>query len=211
MHRTVYFIIFLFIFSSVVFAGTTGKIAGRVVDANTGEPLVGANILVKDSFLGASTDLDGYYAILNVPPGSYTVEATYIGYNTKVISDVKINIDGSIKADTARSFKFKDFSARNVRDLNYDAKKETISFSSAKNVKADEFYFDILGESKFYYDDGKLIQLVDVQELGLYHVHSNMSEEVFKSLYDSYMDQGDFDENCEKHGIERVFVDYVNL
>lgn len=52
-----------------LYAGTTGKIAGRVLDSQTNEPLIGANVSVKGTFLGAATDVDGFYTINNIPPG----------------------------------------------------------------------------------------------------------------------------------------------
>lgn len=82
-----------------LFAGTTGKISGRVVDKQNGEPLIGVNVLVKDTQLGAATDLDGYYTILNVPPGSYTLQALYIGYQQTEISEVLVSIDLTTRID----------------------------------------------------------------------------------------------------------------
>ncbi|WP_456443474.1 carboxypeptidase regulatory-like domain-containing protein, partial [Caldithrix abyssi] len=66
--------------SVLAFAGTTGKISGLVTDADTGEPLPGANIYVQvgGQIMGAASDVDGYFVILNVPPGSYTVKAAYV-------------------------------------------------------------------------------------------------------------------------------------
>jgi len=81
------------VFVISAWAGTTGKIIGRVVDASTGEPLIGANVLLKNTPYGASTDADGYYLIMNVPPGVYTLQAMYIGYNTYELSEVRVNID----------------------------------------------------------------------------------------------------------------------
>lgn len=63
---------------SPLLAGTTGKITGTVTDANTGEPLIGATVIVVGTKLGAKTDFDGNYVILNVPPGVYEVRATYV-------------------------------------------------------------------------------------------------------------------------------------
>ncbi|MCP4414146.1 MAG: TonB-dependent receptor plug domain-containing protein, partial [Gammaproteobacteria bacterium] len=74
-------------------AGTTGKIAGIVTDEETGDPLVGVNIVIDGFNLGAATDADGEYYILNIHPGVYTVKAFYIGYNTYVIEDVRIQVD----------------------------------------------------------------------------------------------------------------------
>ncbi|MGA9116857.1 MAG: TonB-dependent receptor [Bacteroidota bacterium] len=61
-------------------AQTAGKIAGEAVDAATGEPLAGCNVTVEGTPLGASTDAEGAYFILNVPPGSYTIRASMLGY-----------------------------------------------------------------------------------------------------------------------------------
>ena len=98
LKKLLFFIFIIFLVNSI-FAGTTGKITGRVVDENTGEPLIGANVLIKDTPYGASTDLDGYYVILNIAPGSYTIQAMYIGYNTQEITEVNVSIDLTTKID----------------------------------------------------------------------------------------------------------------
>ncbi len=74
-------------------AGTTGKIVGQVVDGENGEPLPGANIQVEGTMLGAATDEDGQFVILNVPPGTYTVVASMIGYQTVRKKEVRVTSD----------------------------------------------------------------------------------------------------------------------
>lgn len=74
-------------------AGTTGKIAGIVADASTGEPLIGANIFLEGHAYGAATDEDGYFFILNVPPGTYTVVVQMLSYREVKISNVEVNVD----------------------------------------------------------------------------------------------------------------------
>jgi len=85
----------LFILFPVVylFAGTTGKITGRVVDLTTGELLPFVNVVVEGTNLGAATDIDGYYFILNVPPGEYTLSASMIGYNRMRVEGVRVSFD----------------------------------------------------------------------------------------------------------------------
>jgi TonB-dependent receptor len=61
-------------------SATSSKIEGVVKDAQTGDPLPGANILLVGTGLGSSADINGRYVIRNVPPGSYTIRATYLGY-----------------------------------------------------------------------------------------------------------------------------------
>ncbi len=74
-------------------AGTTGKIAGRVIDANTKEPLPGANVYLKGTNYGASTDEDGEFYIINVPVGTYTIVAVFVGYQTIEHQGVKVILD----------------------------------------------------------------------------------------------------------------------
>ena len=96
MRRTSLFF-FLFIalaFSaSAVFAGSTGKISGKVVEKSTGETLPGANVVIEGTTLGAVTDSDGNYFIINVPPGSYTVSASMVGYHKTTQTNVRVFID----------------------------------------------------------------------------------------------------------------------
>ncbi|WP_456440730.1 carboxypeptidase regulatory-like domain-containing protein, partial [Caldithrix abyssi] len=71
-------------------AQNTGKIVGQVTDAGSGEPLPGCNVYIAGLSLGASTDQDGYYVILNVPPGVYDVHASMIGYTEQVQKGVRV-------------------------------------------------------------------------------------------------------------------------
>ncbi len=76
-----------------LFAGTHGKIAGRVTDAENGQPLPGVVVTIEGTTLGASTSVDGAYAILNVPPGTYAVKFSLIGYARTTVNDVQVEID----------------------------------------------------------------------------------------------------------------------
>ncbi len=80
-------------------AGTTGKIAGVVAFKDTGEPLAGVNVIIEGQNLGAATDEDGSYYILNIPPGVYTLKAIYIGYNTQVVEEVRVQVDLTTRLD----------------------------------------------------------------------------------------------------------------
>jgi len=68
--------------------GQSGKIRGVITDAETGEPLMGANVLVQGTMLGTATDEDGEYMILNVPVGRYDIVATYMGYQKVTIENI---------------------------------------------------------------------------------------------------------------------------
>ncbi|MCR4416171.1 MAG: TonB-dependent receptor [Ignavibacteria bacterium] len=92
-------LILLTAISNYIFAGTTGKIAGRVTDARTGEGIPFANVIIEGTTLGAATNLEGYYTIINVPPGVYTLRASVVGYETKIVTNVRVNIDLTTRID----------------------------------------------------------------------------------------------------------------
>ncbi len=98
MKKTFVFILLLGLFYSL-FAGTTGKIAGVVSDKKTGEPLAGVNVVIKGTLMGAATDADGQYFIINVPVGTYTVEFIMVGYRTETVSNVRVSSDLTTKID----------------------------------------------------------------------------------------------------------------
>jgi len=81
---------------SIGFAATTGKIAGRVVDAATGDALPGANIVIEGTQQGAATDMDGYFFIINVRPGEYSLKASMIGYTTQLQTGVFVAVDRTV-------------------------------------------------------------------------------------------------------------------
>lgn len=68
----------------------TGTIVGRVTDRTTGEALAFANVIVQETELGAATDANGRFQIINVPPGRYTIEASYIRYNPMQVTDLQV-------------------------------------------------------------------------------------------------------------------------
>lgn len=84
---------------SAVYAGTTGKIVGTVTDASSGEPLPGANVILVGTTMGAATDMNGYYFVINVPPGTYTLKAEMIGYQARVVQNVKVMVDMTTTID----------------------------------------------------------------------------------------------------------------
>ncbi len=96
MARLLSLVLLLTFFVSSIFASTTGKIRGRVVDAATGEPLVGVNVILKGTSLGAATDINGGFIILRVPPNTYSVEASMIGYKSVLIKNVKVEVDRTV-------------------------------------------------------------------------------------------------------------------
>ena len=86
--------------SAFLLAGNAGKLSGRITDKSTGEPLISANVMIKGLKIGASTDINGDYFILNVPPGTYTLTVSMLGYESINSSNVDVIIDRT----TAKNF-----------------------------------------------------------------------------------------------------------
>jgi len=78
--------------TSELMAGSTGKLNGVVRD-QAGEVLPGSNVVIKELNLGSTADADGYYVIINVPPGTYTVTGSLIGYETVSQTGVLVRVD----------------------------------------------------------------------------------------------------------------------
>lgn len=92
-------VLYSLLFATISYAGTTGKIAGRVIDKKTGEVLQGANVRIVDSNRGAASNSKGEYFIINIPPGNYDLVVNYIGYSDVRINDVRVQIDKTTRVD----------------------------------------------------------------------------------------------------------------
>lgn len=96
MQKTALFAAFALLLTMLVpaaKAGSAGKIAGMVVDNETGEPLVAVNITVENTNLGGMTNTEGWYHVINVTPGVYSVRATMMGYQAVVKDGVAVSAD----------------------------------------------------------------------------------------------------------------------
>jgi hypothetical protein len=81
-------LLLLLAFLPILLVAQTGTIRGFVYDKQTGEPIIFTNVILKGTTIGAATDVNGYYSISKVTPGSYTLQVTFLGYDTaqKVVS-----------------------------------------------------------------------------------------------------------------------------
>jgi len=95
---------FLLFIPDPIFAGTAGKIMGRIIDAATAEAIPGANIIITHKWsaekavelgrpMGAASDLNGEFVILNIDPGLYNLEIGMIGYGTQVFEKIRVSIN----------------------------------------------------------------------------------------------------------------------
>ena len=94
-------IAFFFVVCSLshIYSGTDGTIRGKILDVE-GQPITGAQIFIADLGLGAISDADGNYILLNIPVGNYDVTVQMIGYKIKVIESVDIVMDETVWLNT---------------------------------------------------------------------------------------------------------------
>lgn len=92
MRKLFFIIIGLLLVSSGLYA-QTGKVSGKVTDLETGEPLIGASVMIQGTNLGAATNLNGEYIILNVSPGKYSIVAKYVGYRQVETKNLNVSVN----------------------------------------------------------------------------------------------------------------------
>ncbi|MFL3013815.1 MAG: TonB-dependent receptor [Candidatus Neomarinimicrobiota bacterium] len=96
MFRIILILISLF---STLSSQTSGKISGKIIDASTEAPLVGANIIIVQTQAGISADVDGYFNLINVSPGKYSIKAMMIGYETVKVENVVVSVNRTTSLD----------------------------------------------------------------------------------------------------------------
>ncbi len=127
----------IFFTSNLIFAGQTGKLSGYITNAATNEPIIGANVILMGTYYGAATDEKGYFYIINVPPGKYTVKISAIGFQTVIMKNVGINIDKTTRVDIS----LKEKTVNLGKEVVITAKKPLIVkdlTSSSATVSSDE-------------------------------------------------------------------------
>ncbi|NQV16582.1 carboxypeptidase-like regulatory domain-containing protein, partial [bacterium] len=116
--------------------GNVGKIFGKILDAETGEPLIGANITIKETYQGATTDELGEFVIVNVHPGSYTVTISYIGYETVSLLEVYVTVDNTtyvnneLKKQVIEGTSVTVVAERHLIDKSHTASKHSVTSES---------------------------------------------------------------------------------
>lgn len=89
------FTVVLLAMSAEAYSQGSGRLSGRVTEEGTNEPLIGVNVVLEGTTQGTVTDLDGYYVILNITPGTYSIRFSMIGFGTKVVRDMRVHINES--------------------------------------------------------------------------------------------------------------------
>ncbi len=128
------------LFSATVF-GQTGSISGVIKDKSTGETMPGANVLVKGTLIGTSTDFDGNFVINDVPAGKVEVEASFVGFlpSSKMVTvvagqDTKVNFDLDVDAVILEE----------TVVIGYGVQKKSDRTGAVASIKADEMNSGVL-------------------------------------------------------------------
>ena len=129
MHSRYIVILFAILFPALLFA-QDGKVRGKIVDKDSGEPLIGATVTLEGTTLGAATDVNGEYIVLAVGPGVYTIKANYIGYAPYTISNVRV----SAAQTTTQDFKLTS-SAIQVEGVQVIAERPLIQRNTTNTVR----------------------------------------------------------------------------
>jgi len=130
------FFAILFIISFRLSAQENGIIYGTITDAYSKQPITGANVLVLDTNLGAASDINGNFRITGIPPNTYTVRASVIGYKAIIKTDIFVRASRPVQVDFALM-------------------EETIELQDI-TVKADYFYKDpteLISTKNFSYEE----------------------------------------------------------
>jgi TonB-dependent receptor len=101
-YRALFLTVLLLLTSTVSVAAQeqeTGRIIGRVVDANSAKALQGVQVIVNDGVVGTLTDLNGRFVLVNVPAGTVTLTAQSLGYATKTVTDLVVEPNAVVAFD----------------------------------------------------------------------------------------------------------------
>ena len=101
MHRFILTTILGALFLAMGLFAQEGTVRGIVTDSQTGEVLIGANVVLEGTGLGSATDVDGIYVVTNVPAGTYDIVVSYIGYGDVVLSGVTVAAGQTTTTDVA--------------------------------------------------------------------------------------------------------------
>jgi outer membrane receptor protein involved in Fe transport len=130
----------VFGFFQLAQAATTSKITGKVVNEETGEPLPGVAVSIAGTKMGALTNEDGEYYILNVPVGTYTLKASLIGFAPVEVENVTTSVDLATYQDFTLSKKALELGTvikvRAERPLVVKDKTTSIAITSGEKLQA---------------------------------------------------------------------------
>ena len=122
--------------TTVCLSQTTGKIAGKISDVETSEALIGVNIMLLGTNLGTASDINGDFFLLNIPPGSYNLSLSMIGYKNTLIEDVRVSVNRTTPLTLQMASSVLEGDVVVVKADQVSIKKDQTS--SVKNISSDQ-------------------------------------------------------------------------
>ncbi len=127
--------------SSNLFAQSTQNIKGIITDKQSEMPLIGATIIIQDTdpILGSTTDINGHFMIENVPLGRYTIQASYLGYESTSIPNIELNAGKENYLEISLEESFTKLNEVVVKDRRDKSKAQNeLATISARSVDVEE-------------------------------------------------------------------------
>ncbi|MFN0151161.1 MAG: TonB-dependent receptor [bacterium] len=127
----------------VAWAGTTGKLSGRVLDG-ADQPVIGATVAVEGTTLGAIADLDGRFNVINVPAGTYSVRVTSIGFKNLTVKEIVVSadqttrLDARLESSAVAMQEVEVIATRPVVDVNLTSSMSTITSKEIEELPVQE-------------------------------------------------------------------------
>lgn len=127
-------------------AGTTGKVTGKVLDKGSGQPVLAATVTISGTRLGAITNAEGSYTILNVSPGAYEVMVKRLGYKLLTIQNINVTADETSRVDAALEVtaiateEVRVVAERPAVDVNLTSSKESVSSEQIEALPVQELH-----------------------------------------------------------------------
>ncbi len=101
MKFTIFIFLALIILQSEMLSQQTGSISGKITDKSNSEELIGANILIIGTTIGASSDIDGKFNIRGLNEGNYKIKISYISYNSVTVENILVTAGNSTNVDVS--------------------------------------------------------------------------------------------------------------
>jgi hypothetical protein len=156
----------------------SGKISGKVVDGQSRQALPGVNVVIDGTTLGAATDSDGDYFIINIPPGRYTVQASMVGYAIQSRTEVLVQTDRTVVIDFEMGSE-----ALMGEEVTISAEHEVIQMDvsgSATTMEAEEF------------TSAPIVQVADYLQIQEGLDYASTADGKWLSIRGGYKDETDF-------------------
>ncbi len=126
----------LVFFVHLSFSQTSGKISGKITNKENQDPLTGANIIIVQTQAGTSADGEGYFNLINVSPGKYSIRIMMIGYESITIEDVVVSVNRTTSLDIEMNQSVIEGQEVVIYASKFSRKKDQTS--TVKNISSEE-------------------------------------------------------------------------